>query len=126
GTYPFHGGGVSVWCDQLVRGLPEHQFHVIAVTSNGGEAKAWDLPDNVTQLTRVPVWGPVRSVRRASQMASRHFREAHRGFVDSVVNPDAPDAVAQLVAALQTMSAHARKANLSAALLSNEALTQLS
>jgi hypothetical protein len=26
GTYPHAYGGVSVWCDQLLRGMPEHEF----------------------------------------------------------------------------------------------------
>ena len=29
GTYPFAFGGVSVWCDQLIRGMPGYQFHVV-------------------------------------------------------------------------------------------------
>jgi hypothetical protein len=32
GTYPFVEGGVSVWCDQLIRGLQEMEFEVIALT----------------------------------------------------------------------------------------------
>ena len=70
GTYPFHAGGVSVWCDQLVRGLPEHQFHVVAVTSDAALALATRLPRNVVQVTRVPVWGSAPPQRRGGQGAS--------------------------------------------------------
>jgi len=42
GCYPFVTGGVSTWCDQLVRGLPEHQFIAIAITGGGGEQAVWD------------------------------------------------------------------------------------
>ena len=28
GTYPYHEGGVSVWCDQLIHGLPEVDFQI--------------------------------------------------------------------------------------------------
>ena len=37
GTYPHQFGGVSVWCDQLVRGMPEHDFHVVALVATGAE-----------------------------------------------------------------------------------------
>lgn len=57
GTYPHAYGGVSVWCDQLVRGMPEHAFHVVALTGTGEEALAWDPPVNVT-VEPVPLWGP--------------------------------------------------------------------
>src|SRR6266568_3587547 len=30
GTYPFAFGGVSVWCDQLIRGMPGYDFHLVA------------------------------------------------------------------------------------------------
>ena len=29
GTYPHQLGGVSVWCDQLVRGMPDHTFVLV-------------------------------------------------------------------------------------------------
>ena len=56
GTYPHAYGGVSVWCDQLVRGMPEHRFAVRAITGTGQEPLAWELPDHVTVAT-VPLWG---------------------------------------------------------------------
>ena len=33
GCYPFVTGGVSTWCDQLIRGLPDHDFEVVALTA---------------------------------------------------------------------------------------------
>ncbi|GAB3671977.1 GT4 family glycosyltransferase PelF [Actinocorallia lasiicapitis] len=57
GTYPHAYGGVSVWCDQLVRGMPEHEFHVVALTGTGKEALVWDPPGNVA-VEAVPLWGP--------------------------------------------------------------------
>ena len=40
GTYPHQFGGVSVWCDQLIRGLPQHEFTVIPLVATGNEADA--------------------------------------------------------------------------------------
>jgi len=33
GTYPYHPGGVSVWCDQLVRGMAPHRFTIYSIVA---------------------------------------------------------------------------------------------
>ena len=35
GTYPTRTGGVSTWCDQMVREMPEHDWTVVALTATG-------------------------------------------------------------------------------------------
>jgi hypothetical protein len=65
GTYPFVVGGVSTWADLLVRGLPDHEFHVAAIVDNPFYRLAFDLPPNVT-LQPVPLWG--------SEMAEEYLR----------------------------------------------------
>jgi polysaccharide biosynthesis protein PelF len=56
GTYPHQFGGVSVWCDQLVRGMPDHNFKVMALVANGTEQIRWELPANVVSVEMIPVW----------------------------------------------------------------------
>jgi polysaccharide biosynthesis protein PelF len=58
GTYPHQFGGVSVWCDQLVRGMPDYDFLLVALVATGAEPVRWSLPDNVTSVSAVPLWGP--------------------------------------------------------------------
>ena len=58
GTYPHQFGGVSVWCDQLVRGMPDYDFSLVALTATGSEPVRWSLPENVTSVASVPLWGP--------------------------------------------------------------------
>ena len=58
GTYPHQFGGVSVWCDQLVRGMPDYDFLLVALVATGTEPVRWSLPDNVTSVATVPLWGP--------------------------------------------------------------------
>ena len=58
GTYPFAFGGVSVWCDQLIRGMPGYEFHVVALVATAAEPAVWALPDNVVSLVKMPLWGP--------------------------------------------------------------------
>lgn len=57
GTYPYGFGGVSVWCDQIIRGMPDHNFHLVALVATGAEHVVWELPGNVASLLKVPLWG---------------------------------------------------------------------
>jgi hypothetical protein len=58
GTYPFAFGGVSVWCDQLIRGMPGYEFHVVALVATAAEPAVWTLPGNAVSLVKMPLWGP--------------------------------------------------------------------
>jgi polysaccharide biosynthesis protein PelF len=81
GTYPHHRGGVSVWCDQVVRGLSEHWYEVVAIVGSGNEQPLWSWPPNVVRLTTVPLWSPSpwprpsKAVRSAMSPVLRRFLE---------------------------------------------------
>lgn len=124
GTYPFHHGGVSVWCDQLVRGLDEHRFEVVAITGSGTEQESWPLPPNITRVTTIPMWGNPPS-RRASRRSGA-FDANHQRFVDALVRPDEESSGHNFLASLRAMFEYAQGADLSAALLSNTSLARLS
>jgi glycosyltransferase involved in cell wall biosynthesis len=64
GTYPYVKGGVSQWCDKMIRGLPEHRFRLVTLVATGTEQQTWELPDNATPVRSFPLWGPVASPRR--------------------------------------------------------------
>ena len=71
GTYPHQFGGVSVWTDQLIRGMPGYRFRVVALVATGSEPVRWELPENVTTVVTVPLWGPEparRTTRRAGSV----------------------------------------------------------
>src|SRR5271170_8017917 len=74
GTYPYQFGGVSVWCDQLVRGMPAYDFKVVALVSTGIEPVRFELPDNVASVLAVPLWGPVPPGPRPKRNAMSSFR----------------------------------------------------
>ena len=57
GTYPFHYGGVSVWCDQLVRHIPEVAYHIFAVAPSPRVKALFEIPDNVLSVNKLPLWG---------------------------------------------------------------------
>ena len=67
GTYPYVKGGVSQWCDKLIRGLPEHRFRLLTLVANGTEKQTWELPDNAAEVRPFPLWGPAATPRRGRQ-----------------------------------------------------------
>jgi glycosyltransferase involved in cell wall biosynthesis len=75
GTYPYAAGGVSTWCDQLVRGLPEIEWTLVSIVADDAPPPPPALPSNVDALLPVPVWGRARPARyRAERAAARMCR----------------------------------------------------
>lgn len=57
GTYPYHKGGVSTWCDALTRQLSEVDFTLFALTMHPHVKASYQLQPNVRKLVTVPLWG---------------------------------------------------------------------
>lgn len=75
GTYPYAAGGVSTWCDQLVRGLSEVRWSLVSIVAGDQPPGAPELPANVVEVVPVPVWGAARPGRHhAERAAARVFR----------------------------------------------------
>ncbi|WP_432502600.1 GT4 family glycosyltransferase PelF [Kineococcus arenarius] len=68
GTYPFVVGGVSTWCDLLVRGLPHVEWSIFAFTGNVDEP-VFQLPPQAQLAGHLHLWGPARTPRRAAVRA---------------------------------------------------------
>ncbi|GGT15484.1 GT4 family glycosyltransferase PelF [Streptomyces chromofuscus] len=94
GTYPHSHGGVSVWCDQLVTGMPDIDFDVIAVTGTGRERIVWDLPSHVTGVLSVPMWGDAPPGRPPRGRARRRIADAYERFLTALLDPAAEDGFA--------------------------------
>ena len=124
GTYPHVHGGVSTWCDQLVKGMPEVDFHIVSLTGTGREPVTWELPPNVHRHTSVPTWGPRPGRKRAPQgRARRRFTDAYERFLLSFLDPGADGT--DFGDALDELAELARDGRLSAALRSESALRSL-
>lgn len=126
GCYPHQFGGVSVWCDQLVRGLPGYEFQLVALVASGAEPVVWTLPENVASVTSMPLWGrppPARSQRgRAARSQARCPWLPE--LIDILLAP--PDeAQRQFADVLREMFEFAQARSLNAALESEEAARQL-
>jgi glycosyltransferase involved in cell wall biosynthesis len=81
GTYPSVMGGVSTWCDQLVRGLSDHSFHVVEVTGPLPVTPAYELPANVIGLTPVHLW----RARSGRAQRRRARGDAHDAVFDQAL-----------------------------------------
>jgi glycosyltransferase involved in cell wall biosynthesis len=104
GTYPFVDGGVSTWCNQIIGGMPDVRFTVLAVTGDVGARRLYDLPPNA-DVRQVPLWGvehPIEwglPVAGAVDLAKRRrrsrgrlavaFAELLSGLLDDLAAPEA-------------------------------------
>ncbi len=73
GTYPYVMGGVSTWCNQLVGGLIQTEFQLLAVTGPQQVALGYTLPSNVVGLKAARLWRPRDGVRRAPPAVRLRF-----------------------------------------------------
>lgn len=103
GTYPHVVGGVSTWCDQLVKAMPDLDFEIFALMMNPFVPEAYDLPENAS-LVKVPIWGveepaefnPAMSPRRVILLSSlmdentarRKFVPLLRPLLEHIVSPE--------------------------------------
>ncbi|OLV17887.1 GT4 family glycosyltransferase PelF [Deinococcus marmoris] len=88
GTYPQAHGGVSVWVDQLVRGLGDHRFVVQAISGIPFARAAVQMPGNVS-FTQVPLWGaPPSALVRNDAARRRGAEDAYLTLLDGLCTLD--------------------------------------
>lgn len=56
GTYPFHQGGVSTWCDILIKKLTSVDYVIYSVLMDPFVTQKFHLTDR-TKLVKMPLWG---------------------------------------------------------------------
>lgn len=72
GTYPFSHGGVSTWCDVLLKHITQVDFIVYSIIMNPYVSQKFPLPGNST-LIKVPLWG----TEDASEHLLKSFSEIY-------------------------------------------------
>lgn len=126
GCYPFHPGGVSLWCHQLIQGMPENTFTVVALTVNGTEQSMWSAPDNLSRVVNIPLWGPRPRRRRASPAA---FAGPYQALLHSLFQPLTREiettCADEFVEALHGLYEYAQAGDLTSALTCNDTLDRL-
>ncbi|GAA2523430.1 GT4 family glycosyltransferase PelF [Winogradskya humida] len=131
GTYPYAMGGVSIWCEQLIRGIPDYRWEVVALTVDGSEESVFAPPVNLDNVHSIPLWGSgPDNPRRNNQQPGAAFTESYAVFLRALVTPlettlSEQGAVSRsmFLLALRGLYEYAADGgDLSAALVSNEAL----
>src|ERR1700744_6224377 len=89
GTYPHQFGGVSVWCAQLGRSFPKHDFRVVPLAATGKEPMRWQLPANVRSVVPIPLWGQPPSISLRSRLARGRSESMLADLSDVLLSPPA-------------------------------------
>jgi glycosyltransferase involved in cell wall biosynthesis len=125
GTYPHQFGGVSVWCDQLIRGLPQHDFTVIPLVATGNEAMRWQLPANVRSVVTIPLWGRPPSVPLRARLSRGRNESMLAELIDVLLGPPS-QAQDRFTDVMYEMFSYAQSHDLRATLASETAVRLLS
>jgi glycosyltransferase involved in cell wall biosynthesis len=88
GTYPHVHGGVSVWCDQMIKGLHRHRFHLVSLSATGHEPAVYELPGNVVSTHSLPIWTH-RRPRPRRRFTRRPDTAAAIALLDAALSRDA-------------------------------------
>ncbi|MCR4440826.1 MAG: GT4 family glycosyltransferase PelF [Peptococcaceae bacterium] len=101
GTYPFHQGGVSTWCDILVHKMSGVEYVIYSIIMNPYVTRKFNLPLDST-LIKVPLWGteepsehlttPFSQVylakRRTDENVVRsHFAPLFVSLIEEIISP---------------------------------------
>jgi len=102
GTYPFHQGGVSNWCNDLVGKLTGVDYIIYSIIMNPYVTQKFSLPAN-TGLIKVPLWGteepsehlttPFSQVYTAKRFTDKkvieeNFIPLFKNLIEEIVNPE--------------------------------------
>ncbi|HEX2806261.1 MAG TPA: GT4 family glycosyltransferase PelF, partial [Kineosporiaceae bacterium] len=123
GCYPYLTGGVSTWCDQLIRGLDDHDFEVVAITATSRMRPAMAIPFNVTAVRPVPLWDWNVRRRRTSQATREDFLRIYRGLLAAMLDVSAVQRGFDL--ALKELFEFAQQVDLSAVFSSDDVIDAL-
>ncbi|MFN7148909.1 MAG: GT4 family glycosyltransferase PelF [Microthrixaceae bacterium] len=121
GNYPLTFGGVSTWCDQLVRHLPEIEFDLVTITGRRGGELLWELPLNVRGVTELAFWEPGAPGEQPRYLRAMGWSRGHSGASRCVhrllelLLADEPD-VDAFDPVLDTLITEAREQRLSSAM----------
>ncbi|MGW8781873.1 GT4 family glycosyltransferase PelF [Streptomyces sp. NPDC055796] len=86
GGYPYATGEARLWCDRLVRGLPQHEFELYALSRSAEQEERGRvvLPEHVTRVWTAPLWAPADDGRTYSRRERRRFADSFRELVRGI------------------------------------------
>ncbi|MGW2271279.1 GT4 family glycosyltransferase PelF [Streptomyces yangpuensis] len=85
GGYPYATGEARLWCDRLVRGLPQHEFELYALSRSAGQERSRvPLPEHVTRVRTAALWAPADDGRTYSRRERRRFADCFKELVHGI------------------------------------------
>ncbi|WP_173317998.1 DUF3492 domain-containing protein [Streptomyces fulvorobeus] len=91
GGYPYATGESRLWCDRLVRGLPQHEFDLYALSRSARqEEQGWvRLPPHIGRVRTASLWTSDDEVLRGggALRGGRTFRGGGRGGLSAGMRP---------------------------------------
>ena len=114
GTYPHVRGGVGTWCDQILRGLPQHTFDIYAICGDEYVKPIYTPPSNVRSISFVPLWGLHAAPQARRERLTGEFEAAYAQLLSALLQPSLVDA-SGFVSALKTLHFYAQHSDLSVA-----------
>lgn len=117
GTYPYAAGGVSTWCDALLRNTPDVNYTLLPIMMNPHMEARFDPPVNVQTIINVPLWGTEepsefdtggsfaelyeRKRRTTDDAIEREFLPLFRAFLDSINSGNDPAGFGRILVQLE-------------------------
>jgi glycosyltransferase involved in cell wall biosynthesis len=98
--YPYRVGGVSTWCENLVRGLVGVEFRVLALIGEPDATPIYPIPKSVAEVIPVPLWGTREALEHRPDLGVRDLWRARRADYDDVVTRHLAPEIGALVASL--------------------------
>ena len=77
GTYPFHQGGVSTWCDILVKRLESVDYVIYSILMDPFVTQKFQLPPSA-KLIKMPLWGTEEPSEHLETPFSENFLAKER------------------------------------------------
>jgi len=112
GTYPHASGGVSTWCDALIRNTPEVHYTLVPLMMNPHIEWKYDPPRNARRVINIPLWGIEEPAEFLTDItfASLHVRkrDTTESIIESRFVPLFRDLLAQINRAGEDAAAFGR------------------
>jgi len=88
GTYPYGAGGVSTWCDALLRNTPDVRYTLLPIMMNPHIEARFEPPANVRSVINVPLWGIEEPAEFASGTKFADLYERKRATTDAEIEAE--------------------------------------
>src|SRR5688572_16159947 len=88
GTYPHGSGGVSTWCDSLIRNTPEIHYTLVPLMMNPHIELRYDPPPNTRRVINVPLWGIEEPAEFLTEITFARLHVRKRDTTDGIIERD--------------------------------------